>query len=66
MYTLFKGGGDFGGAGSSRSISDQDQDFEREVKTSIIYLNDLPRDVKYGFISFAPHFEGFFRYMMDG
>ncbi len=46
MYTLFKGGGDFGGAGSSRSISDQDQDFEREVKTSIIYLNDLPRDVK--------------------
>uniref|UniRef100_A0A672PH58 non-specific serine/threonine protein kinase n=1 Tax=Sinocyclocheilus grahami TaxID=75366 RepID=A0A672PH58_SINGR len=41
------GGGDFGGAGSSRSISDQDQDFEREVRTSIIYLNDLPRDVKY-------------------
>lgn len=55
MYTLFKGGGDFGGAGSSRSISDQDQDFEREVKTSIIYLND----VKCAFISFSPDFEGF-------
>uniref|UniRef100_A0A671PX97 non-specific serine/threonine protein kinase n=1 Tax=Sinocyclocheilus anshuiensis TaxID=1608454 RepID=A0A671PX97_9TELE len=47
-------------------ISDQDQDFEREVRTSIIYLNDLPRDVRYGFISFAPHFESFPRCMMDG
>uniref|UniRef100_A0A8C2Q662 non-specific serine/threonine protein kinase n=1 Tax=Cyprinus carpio TaxID=7962 RepID=A0A8C2Q662_CYPCA len=53
-------------AGSSRSISDQDQDFEREVRTSIIYLNDLPRDVKYDFNSFAPHFESFSRCMMDG
>uniref|UniRef100_A0A673MUI4 non-specific serine/threonine protein kinase n=1 Tax=Sinocyclocheilus rhinocerous TaxID=307959 RepID=A0A673MUI4_9TELE len=36
------------------------------VRTSIIYLNDLPRDAKYGFISFAPHFESFSRCMMDG
>lgn len=50
MYTLFKGGGDFGGAGSSRSISDQDQDFEREVKTSIIYFNDLPCQIFFYFI----------------
>lgn len=50
MFTLFKGGGDFGGAGSSRSISDQDQDFEREVKTSIIYLNDLPCQICFYFI----------------
>ncbi len=64
MFTLFKGGGDFGGAGSSRSISDQDQDFEREVKTSIIYLNDFP-GCQMCFISFAPDFEGFLRCMMD-
>lgn len=33
---VFKGGGEFIGAGSSRNISDPDQDFEREVSFQIV------------------------------